>query len=39
MRNLSMIVMVTLFSFAGFAIMGLAIYLVDRNAGRRDKRG
>jgi len=38
MRNLSIIYMVAIVSIAGCAIIAVAIYLIDRNADRHDKK-
>ena len=38
MSDLSIIVVVAIFAIVGSAVMALAIYLIDKNADRHDKR-
>jgi hypothetical protein len=38
MSDLSIIVVVAIFAIIGSAVMALAIYLIDKNADRQDKR-
>jgi hypothetical protein len=38
MSDLSIIVVVAIFAIIGSAVMALAIYLIDKNADRHDKR-